>query len=189
MIPVNIFINYHYFSTVIDMNDNAPKFEQPSYSCGLSQHAKRGQFVTIVTASDPDFIDHDSLIYKIAEGNELQTYEIDAMTGIISLINMQNFAENHMTVLNVSVTDGVYTSFTRVKINILPGNLHSPTFPHVSYDVKVNENQLAGRHVMTVSENHFLCVALLNGSFGRRLFQPKVKGNNSLDYVLSHITP
>ncbi|XP_037908128.1 fat-like cadherin-related tumor suppressor homolog isoform X10 [Hermetia illucens] len=141
----------HIWVTVIDMNDNAPKFEQPSYSCGLSQHAKRGQFVTIVTASDPDFIDHDSLIYKIAEGNELQTYEIDAMTGIISLINMQNFAENHMTVLNVSVTDGVYTSFTRVKINILPGNLHSPTFPHVSYDVKVNENQLAGRHVMTVT--------------------------------------
>lgn len=132
------------------MNDNAPKFEEPSYSCGLSVQAKRGQFVTVVKASDPDYIDHDSLIYKIAEGNELQTYQINATTGVITLINMQNFAENRITILNVSVSDGVYTSYTRVKINLLPGNLHSPTFEHLSYDVKVMENQLAGRHVMTV---------------------------------------
>ena len=144
------------------MNDNAPKFEQTSYSCFLSEHAKRGQFVTVVKASDPDYIDHDSLIYKIAEGNELQTYDIHPVTGIITLINMQNFAQNQMTVLNISVTDGVYTSFARVKINILPGNLHTPIFPHLSYDVKVNENQLSGRHVMTVIYNathscHIIC--------------------------------
>lgn len=147
----NLSSTAHVWVSVIDMNDNAPKFEQPSYSCILSEHAERGQFVTVVTASDPDFIDHDSLIYKIAEGNELQTYNIDPITGVITLINMQNFAENRATILNVSVTDGVYTSFTRVKINISPGNLHNPTFSHLSYDVKVNENQLAGRHVMTVS--------------------------------------
>lgn len=62
---------------------------------------------------------------------------------------MQNFGEKHQTILNVSVTDGVYTSFTRVKINILPENLHSPTFSQ-TYDVQVSENQLAGRLVATV---------------------------------------
>lgn len=134
------------------MNDNPPKFEQPSYSCVLSEHATRGQFVTVVSASDPDYVDHDNLIYTIAQGNELQTYSIDPVTGIITLVNMQNFAEKHLTVLNVSVTDGVYTSFTRVKINILPANLNNPLFPHMMYDVKVNENQLAGRLVITVSK-------------------------------------
>lgn len=140
-----------FLSTVADMNDNPPKFEQPSYSCVLSEHASRGQFVTVVSASDPDYVDHDNLIYTIAQGNELQTYTIHPVTGIITLVNMQNFAEKHLTVLNVSVTDGVYTSFTRVKINILPANLHNPVFPHQMYDVKVNENQLAGRLVITVS--------------------------------------
>lgn len=133
------------------MNDNPPKFEQPSYSCALSEHATRGQFVTVVSASDPDYIDHDTLTYSIAQGNEQQTYDIDPVTGIITLVNMQNFAEKHQTLLNVSVTDGVYTSFTRVKINILPANLHNPHFSHTVYDVKVNENQLAGRLVLTVS--------------------------------------
>lgn len=134
-----------------DINDNPPKFEQSSYSCSLSQHAVRGQFVTIISATDPDYIDADKLIYSIAEGNELQTYAIDPISGIITLINMQNFAENHSTILNVSVSDGVYTSFIRVQINILPANLNNPTFPHLVYDVKVNENQLAGRLVITVS--------------------------------------
>lgn len=143
------------YFTVADMNDNPPKFEQPSYSCVLSEHATRGQFVTVVSASDPDYVDHDNLIYTIAQGNELQTYTIHPVTGIITLVNMQNFAEKHLTILNVSVTDGVYTSFTRVKINILPANLHNPMFPHQMYDVKVNENQLAGRLVITVSFVYF----------------------------------
>lgn len=145
----------HVWVSVMDMNDNPPKFEQPSYTCVLSEHATRGQFVTVVSASDPDYIDHDRLTYTIAQGNELQTYDINPVSGIITLVNMQNFAEKHVTILNVSVTDGVYTSFTRVKISILPANLHNPTFEHLFYDVKVNENQLAGRLVTTVSIEYY----------------------------------
>ncbi|XP_058123843.1 fat-like cadherin-related tumor suppressor homolog [Anopheles ziemanni] len=140
----------HVWVSVMDMNDNPPKFEQPSYSCVLSEHASRGQFVTVVSASDPDYIDHDRLVYTIAQGNELQTYGIDPVTGIITLVNMQNFAEKHVSILNVSATDGVYTSFTRVKITILPANLHNPTFELLNYEAKVDENQLAGRLVTTV---------------------------------------
>lgn len=142
--------NSFFNQKVMDMNDNPPKFEQSSYSCSLSQRAVRGQFVTIVSASDPDYIDSNSLIYAIAEGNELQTYSIDAISGIITLVNMQNFAENQSTTLNISVTDSVYTSFIRVQINIMPGNMHSPVFSHSVYEVKTNENQLAGRLVITV---------------------------------------
>ncbi|XP_052890694.1 fat-like cadherin-related tumor suppressor homolog [Anopheles moucheti] len=140
----------HVWISVMDMNDNPPKFEQPSYSCVLSEHASRGQFVTVVSASDPDYIDHDRLVYTIAQGNEQQTYGIDPVSGIITLVNMQNFAEKHVSILNVSVTDGIYTSFTRVKITILPANLHNPVFEHMFYDAKVDENQLAGRLVTTV---------------------------------------
>lgn len=136
----------HVWVSVIDMNDNPPKFEQPSYSCVLSEHAERGQFVTVVTASDPDFVD-DKLIYTIVGGNDQQTYNIDQNTGIITLINMQNFGEQKLTLLNVSVTDGVYTSFARVKVEILPANRHNPKFPNPVIEVTVMENQLPGRLV------------------------------------------
>ncbi|XP_011297771.1 fat-like cadherin-related tumor suppressor homolog isoform X1 [Fopius arisanus] len=139
----------HVWITVIDMNDNPPKFEQPSYTCSLSEDAERGQFVTVVTASDPDFVD-EKLTYTIVGGNDQQTYSIDQSTGIITLINMQNFGDQKLTMLNVSVTDGVYTSFTRVKIEILPANRHNPKFPNPLIEVTVMENQLPGRLVTTV---------------------------------------
>ncbi|XP_044594516.1 fat-like cadherin-related tumor suppressor homolog isoform X4 [Cotesia glomerata] len=139
----------HVWVTVIDMNDNPPKFEQPSYTCSLSEDAERGQFVTVVTASDPDYIDNN-LTYTIVGGNDQQTYSIDQLTGIITLINMQNFGEQKLTMLNVSVTDGVYTSFTRVKIEILPGNNNDPKFINPLIEVNVMENQLPGRLVTTV---------------------------------------
>jgi protocadherin Fat 1/2/3 len=70
---------------------------------------------------------------------------------------MQNFAERSMTVLNVSVTDGVYTSFTRVKIEILPANRNNPVFPQLQIDVKVVENQPHGTLVtqVTASDKDF----------------------------------
>ncbi|CRK90602.1 CLUMA_CG004304, isoform A [Clunio marinus] len=136
---------------VSDSSDNPPFFEQLSYECVLSQEATRGQFVTVLSANDPDYIDSTKLIYTIVEGNEQQTYHMDPFSGIITLMNMQNFGETHVAVLNVSVTDGVYTSYTRVKISILPANLHNPYFDQLVYEVKVKENQLAGRLVTTVA--------------------------------------
>lgn len=62
------------------MNDNAPKFEQTSYTCWLSEEASRGQLVTLVSASDPDV---GILQYSIAAGNQHHTFAIDAETGII----------------------------------------------------------------------------------------------------------
>lgn len=139
----------HVWLSVIDMNDNPPKFEQPSYSCFLSEEAERGQFVTVLSASDPDLYD-DKLTYTIVGGNDQQTYSIDQSTGIVTLINMQNFADEKMSMLNVSVSDGVYTSFARVKIEILPANRHRPRFPNPVVEVSVPENQLPGRLVTSV---------------------------------------
>lgn len=139
----------HVWVSVIDMNDNPPKFESSSYSCFLSEEAERGQFVTVVSASDPDLSD-DKLTYTIVGGNDQQTYSIDQSTGIISLINMQNFAEEKMSVLNVSVSDDVYTSFTRVKIEILPANRHHPVFSNPVIEASVIENQQAGKLVTRV---------------------------------------
>lgn len=117
----------------------------------LSQEATRGQFVTVISANDPDYIDSNKLIYTIVDGNEQQTYHMDPASGIITLMNMKKFGvDTHTAVLNVSVTDGIYTTFTRVKISILPANLHNPQFEQLVYEAKVNENQLAGRLVASI---------------------------------------
>lgn len=142
------------------MNDNPPKFEQSSYYCGLSVHAKRDQFVTIVTGSDPDEVDQARLKYSIVAGNEQQTFSIDPNTGIITLTNLANFGDQKKSVmLNVSVSDGVYTNFARLKVELLPANLHTPVFPDVLIDVQVAENQQPGTTVAVVKAT--------DGDFGK----------------------
>jgi len=93
----SIYIYYNYFAfgqmfffyvviynyiLVLDVNDNAPKFEQSTYSCWLSEDAERGQFVTMVTATDPDIVDHSRLVYDITGGNTQQMFSIDSKSGM-----------------------------------------------------------------------------------------------------------
>ncbi|XP_019772654.2 fat-like cadherin-related tumor suppressor homolog isoform X8 [Dendroctonus ponderosae] len=141
----------HVWVTVLDMNDNPPKFELSSYSCGLSVSSKRDQFVTIVKASDLDDIDQDSLKYTMVAGNEQQTFSMDPNTGIISLVNLANFGNQQMMLLNVSVSDGVYTNFARLKVELIPANLHPPKFRDVIVDVAVFENRMPGVLVAIVN--------------------------------------
>lgn len=71
-------------------------------------------------------------------------------SGVISLTNLQNFPDNTHYQLNVSVSDGVYTSFSRVKIEILPENRHNPVFAQPQIEVRIQENQPRGTFVTKV---------------------------------------
>lgn len=141
---------YLNFASVLDMNDNAPKFEQTSYISGLLVNANRDQFVTIVKASDLDEVDQDNLRYTIVAGNEQQTFSMNAETGITTLTNLANFGNENTIVLNVSVSDSVYTNFARLKVELLPANLHPPKFDNIGSDVQVPENQPPGYPVTVV---------------------------------------
>lgn len=133
------------------MNDNPPKFDQMSYSCGVSISAKRDQFVTMVQASDLDEIDQNNLRYSIVGGNDQQIFSMDSNTGLITLTNLANFGKERIMSLNISVSDGVYTSFARLKVELLPANLHPPRFPDIVKDVQVPENRMAGYPVAFVN--------------------------------------
>ena len=76
-------------TTVEDVNDNPPQFEQRSYRCVLSEDGKRGQFVTMVTATDPDVSDQTRLVYSLTGGNDLQMFNIDSKRGIIDSIKLK----------------------------------------------------------------------------------------------------
>ncbi|XP_054259782.1 fat-like cadherin-related tumor suppressor homolog [Macrosteles quadrilineatus] len=132
---------------VLDVNDNPPKFERPTYSCRLSAEAVAGQMVTVVHAKDPDI---GPLSYLIVAGNEHHTFSINPLTGMISVFNILHLARPEPHVLNVSVTDGVHTRFCKVSINILLTNQHAPVFSANQVEASVGENQPAGTYVTTV---------------------------------------
>jgi protocadherin Fat 1/2/3 len=135
---------------ITDLNDNPPKFEQPSYDVTITDLAQRGQFVTKVIASDPDSSDADQLAYSIVGGNVKQTFSIEERTGIIRLSSLRRPEFQSSYALNISVTDGVFTNFARVLIKVEFSNNHVPTFSQSLYDVDVVENAAAGAYVTKV---------------------------------------
>ena len=129
---------------VTDLNDNPPRFDQPSYECNITDQLKRGGLVTIVTASDADSSDEGNLAYSIFAGNDRQTFVIDSRSGVISLSSLRKPDLQSGYKLNVSVTDGVFTNFARVSVTVKISNHHVPQFEKERYIIDVRENSPEG---------------------------------------------
>ncbi|NXC51410.1 PCDGM protein, partial [Penelope pileata] len=54
---------------VSDVNDNPPRFLQPSYDAFLQENSPPGSLLCTVAASDPDDGDNSRLVYSIEEGH------------------------------------------------------------------------------------------------------------------------
>lgn len=71
--------------------------------------------------------------------------------GIVILSNLHRFGEQTNYLLNISVSDGVFTSFATLQIDLLSINRHSPTFDKVIYDAEVIENSPSGTLVIQLN--------------------------------------
>uniref|UniRef100_A0A803V7Q4 Protocadherin Fat 3 n=1 Tax=Ficedula albicollis TaxID=59894 RepID=A0A803V7Q4_FICAL len=136
--------------SVTDMNDNPPVFNQLIYESYVSELAPRGHFVTCVQASDADSSDFDRLEYSILSGNDRTSFIMDSKSGVITLSNHRKQRMEPMYSLNVSVSDGLFTSTAQVHIHILGANLYSPVFSQSIYVAEVRENAAPGTKVIHV---------------------------------------
>ncbi|GAB1601746.1 protocadherin Fat 1 isoform X5 [Argonauta hians] len=132
----SVLVNVH----VLDLNDNAPSFPQYYYDVEISDQSSRNQFVTRLHADDPDTSNANLLRYAIAGGNHRQTFHINPETGILRLSpNRAPRLESYYD-LSISVMDGVFTSYTQVRINVKNSNNHAPVFSQQFYNFKFPEN-------------------------------------------------
>ncbi|CAL8364079.1 unnamed protein product [Lota lota] len=136
--------------TVTDTNDNPPDFSQSLYEAYVSELAPQGHFVTCVQASDADVCDANRLRYSIVSGNERMTFTMDARTGVLSLSDKRRQGLKLSYQLNVSVSDGVFTSTAQVTVRVLGANLYSPVFSQRFYLAEVQENAPPGSKVIQV---------------------------------------
>ena len=154
---------------VLDGNDNAPNFEEmvwnfvylvlfleevvfkltmcfpvsfQEYKVRLLDKASRGQFVAAVRATDAD--QNSKLTYGIIGGNQAQVFDIDVNEGIVTLANLRNFDQMSSYNLNLSVSDGIYSAFTKLKVGLVSANSYAPIFEKKSYKVQFAEGQPEG---------------------------------------------
>ena len=112
------------------------------YKVRLSDKASRGQFVAAVRATDAD--QNSKLTYGIIGGNQAQVFDIDVNEGIVTLANLRNFDQMSSYNLNLSVSDGIYSAFTKLKVGLVSANSYAPVFEKKSYKVQFAEGQPEG---------------------------------------------
>ncbi|CAG04741.1 unnamed protein product [Tetraodon nigroviridis] len=120
-------------------NDNAPEFPEEEYVTVLSEGPDTvGATIATVTAIDPDEGRNGSLRYAISQGNLIETFHIDSITGRITAVKELDFeiSNGHYTLV-VTATDQCpnpalrLTSSTTVLVNVLDVNDVTPSFPRV----------------------------------------------------------
>uniref|UniRef100_A0A672QV40 Protocadherin Fat 3-like n=1 Tax=Sinocyclocheilus grahami TaxID=75366 RepID=A0A672QV40_SINGR len=136
---------------VMDTNDNDPVFNQLLYEASVSELAPKGHFVTCIQASDADRSDAERLQYGLVSGNERMLFELDAATGVLTLSGQRRMLRMPSTItLNVSVSDGVFTSTAQVHIRVERANLHAPQFTQGMCEADVRENAPVGSKVIAI---------------------------------------
>jgi len=69
----------------------------------------------------------------------------------VTLANLHRFGEQSTYLLNVSVSDGVFTNFATLQVDLLSTNRHAPAFNRPLYEVEVMENLPAGALVFQLN--------------------------------------
>ncbi|NXD30382.1 PCDGM protein, partial [Spelaeornis formosus] len=130
---------------ISDVNDNPPRFSQPSYDAFLQENNPPGSLLCTVSASDPDDGDNSRLVYSI-EGGQVQDAPISSFVHINpdngNLYAQRTFDFELLQVLPVSVvvrdsgSPPLYANVT-VYIFVLDQNDHPPTILHPASDSDV----------------------------------------------------
>ncbi|XP_035710399.1 fat-like cadherin-related tumor suppressor homolog isoform X3 [Folsomia candida] len=124
---------------VVDINDSGVVFEKNVYYARISESVQRGHFVTKISAYDPDSVDH--IKYSIiGHSHYHMPFDINPDAGVVRVSQPNLLLTELHFELNVSVTDGVFTSFAKLHIEIEPRNHFAPSFSSLIYEVGCPEN-------------------------------------------------
>ncbi|XP_038610870.1 protocadherin Fat 1 [Tachyglossus aculeatus] len=166
--------------TVTNLNDHLPLFDQPLYEATVGELAAPGHLVTRVAAVDAD--GPGLLEYAIVAGNGSRLFSMDTTSGVITLAGRLPTPPPPTFELNVSVSDGVFRSETRVRVAVTGANQHAPTFAQSELEAELAESAPAGTLVATaeatdrdVGPYGLLAYSIVN-SFAAARFRVDVRG-------------
>ncbi|XP_063233580.1 fat-like cadherin-related tumor suppressor homolog [Bacillus rossius redtenbacheri] len=120
---------------------HAPTVPAPSQKVHVMEEDPAGFLVAVVQASDED---GDALWYDIVGGDEAKDFFIGRDKGNVLLARRLDREVRSEHALNVSITDGVHTTYSEVVVSVLDNNDHRPSFSEPQYSVDVSESVASG---------------------------------------------
>lgn len=153
--------------TLIDKNDNAPKFSMHDPINVKAGENRR--FVAQITATDNDEGENAALTYSIyhVSNNGMHKFMINEKTGVIETKGKLVAGEHYS--ITVQATDiGLLSSQTIIEVYVTPGpNLRPPKFARSVYEVHISEGAEINSTVVNVHaddpENETISYTIASG--------------------------
>ena len=139
--------------TVLDENDNTPKFSKAFYQASVLENTALTTNVLHVIATDPDAGSNGLVTFSIVSGNTNDAFAIDNATGFLSVNQNLDREVVAFYSLYIRASDNAPNprrDFVRVNFTVLDENDNSPVFVNVE-NFTVVENIKTGAKVGSVS--------------------------------------
>ena len=134
---------------VLDVNDNPPVFDRPSYTFTVMENQPNETVVDTVVASDHDFGDNGKVIYSFLSPSSLFT--ISPASGVVQALvplDRESQAEHMLVVVARDSGTNPQQSTVNVVIQVADVNDHAPVFdPSQEYTFQVREDSAPGTQV------------------------------------------
>ncbi|XP_051834544.1 protocadherin alpha-3-like [Antechinus flavipes] len=143
--------------SVLDVNDNAPKFDKKVYKVRLAENSLNGTMVTKVTASDMDEGTNSQIIYSFESDvppNILSKFVIDPMDGDIRVIGQIDFEESKLYQIQIEATDkGIpkMVGHCTILVEVMDINDNIPEVTVKSLSLPVPEDSPSGTVIALIS--------------------------------------
>ncbi|XP_055921654.1 protein dachsous [Eupeodes corollae] len=139
--------------SVLDQNDNDPRFEQTKYIANIPEDIAIGSSVLKVTANDADWDRNARILYSLANETEW-LFAIDNQTGLITVVGPLDRERQHIYNFEVVATDdGPYDSRSqRVPVQIIVDDVNDnkPIFDRYPFRTQVPTLNQPGKALLDV---------------------------------------
>ncbi|ELW54090.1 protocadherin beta-13 [Tupaia chinensis] len=128
---------------VVDVNDNAPEFEQPFYRVQIPEDSPIGFLVVTVSATDADIGANGEITYSLFQASDeiSKTFEINSLTGEIRLKKQVDFEAIQSYEVNIEAKDaGSLSGKCTVLTRITDVNDHAPEITVSAFTSPIPEN-------------------------------------------------
>uniref|UniRef100_A0AAY4C8E6 FAT atypical cadherin 1 n=1 Tax=Denticeps clupeoides TaxID=299321 RepID=A0AAY4C8E6_9TELE len=140
--------------TVVDTNDNPPRFTQDIYRSEVREDDPVSTVITVLSATDPDSEETNrNISCYITGGDPLTRFGVEYIQNewMVILRKPLDREERNNYLLNITATDGTHVVNTAVEIKVLDANDNSPVCEKALYVAAVPEDAPAGRVILRVS--------------------------------------
>ncbi|XP_062595025.1 cadherin EGF LAG seven-pass G-type receptor 3-like, partial [Saccostrea cucullata] len=141
----------------VKSNYQRPIFNRLSYVARIPETQSLGQQIIAVTANDTDALTPNNVVrYSLTAGPEdIECFLIDAVTGSLSLRRSLLYDPCRSDIYQITVTatdQGLNPLSNSITITVdVDRNANPPIFQNIPTIISINENQLAGQSLFTVT--------------------------------------